>query len=205
MTREQTKLFLWGPPCGVLPPSDLAWINDCSYTNIHENQSHPKHARDATMLRRRKKIFGKEKNTFLGNLVSPAQTWLCISTPTVCVDRISIHLLCKHMVFNTISLTRNTKLGFCLHYVRPSNFQCVGFVIVSHLDSCSWPMGEFLAPRVDTAFPLLTLWEQGAGPVRWFSSETIMCWFTVRGRAVHSHCFLLTGKWLSGLPNGGRV
>lgn len=79
------------------------------------------------------------------------------------------------MVLNTITLTQNTKLGFCLHYVLPSNFQRVGFVIVSHLDSCSRPMGEFLVPRVDTAFPLLTLWEQGAGPVRWFSSETIMC------------------------------
>lgn len=66
---------------------------------------------------------------------------------------------------------------------RPANFQCDGFVIVSHLDSCSRPVGEFLVPRVDAAFPLLTLWEQGAGPVRWFSSETIMCWFTVRGRA----------------------
>lgn len=66
-------------------------------------------------------------------------------------------------------------------------------------------MGEFLVPTAAAAFPLLTLWEQGAGQVRWFSSETIMCWFTARGRAVHSHRFLLTGKWLSGLPNGGSV
>lgn len=94
---------------------------------------------------------------------------------------------------------------FLFAYAWPANFQCVSFVIVSHLDSCSWPVGEFLVPRVDTAFPLLTLWEQGAGPVRWFSSETIMCWFTVRGRAVHSHCFLLTGKWHSGLPYRGSV
>lgn len=53
--------------------------------------------------------------------------------------------------------------------------------------------------------PCLFYGNRGAGPVRWFSSETIMCWFTVRGRAFHSHCFLLTGKWLSGLPKGGSV
>lgn len=53
-----------------------------------------------------------------------------------------------------------------------SNLQCVGFVVDSQPDSCSWSVGEFLVPLVEAAFPLLTLWEQGAGPVRWFSSET---------------------------------
>lgn len=37
----------------------------------------------------------------------------------------------------------------------------------------------------------------GQGRFIWFSSETIMCWFTARGRAAPSHSFLLTGKWLS--------
>lgn len=96
-------------------------------------------------------------------------------------------------------------MQFLFAYAWPANFQCVCFVMVTYLDSCSWPVGEFLVLRVDTAFPLLTLWEQGAGPVRWFSSETIMCWFTVRGCALHSHCFLLTGKWHSGLPYRGSV
>lgn len=50
---------------------------------------------------------------------------------------------------------------FLFAYAWPVNFHCVRFVIVSHLDSCSGPVGEFLAPPVDTAFPLLTLWEQG--------------------------------------------
>lgn len=121
-----------------------------------------------------------------------------------CVERISNYLVCKYTVLlNTISLLRT--------YWTPNTVSVcicppgVSFVMVSPLDSCWRPVGEFLVPRVDTAFPLLTLWEQGAGPVRWFSSETIMCWFTVRGRAVHSHCFLLTGKWLSGLPYRGSA
>lgn len=91
--------------------------------------------------------------------------------------RISIHLLCKHNSVKQYFTCAHTKhqTQFLFVYAQLANFQCVSFVIISHLDSCSWSVGEFLVPRVDTAFPLLTLWEQGAGPVRWFSSETIMC------------------------------
>lgn len=33
------------------PVSDLNLINDSSYTNIHMNQSQPKHAHDASSIR----------------------------------------------------------------------------------------------------------------------------------------------------------
>lgn len=123
-----------------------------------------------------------------------------------CVDEISIHLFCKHCVKHCFVLHSHTRGGFWFHSAsqQTSSVSASSLSLIS-ADSCSCSVGEFLVPRVDAAFPLLTLWEQGAGPVRWFSSETIMCWFTVRGRADYSHCFLLTGKWLSGLPRGGSV
>lgn len=53
---------------------------------------------------------------------------------TLKYDRISIVAWCKHTVSNIIALIKKTK-GFLITYALPANFQCVGFVITSHLSA----------------------------------------------------------------------
>ena len=65
---------------------------------------------------------------------------MCISTPTLCVDRTSIHFTCKQMVKDCYGVSCSHiehQKWFLIAHAWPVNFQFVSFVIISHLDSCS--------------------------------------------------------------------
>lgn len=65
-------------------------------------------------------------------------------------------------VLNTFVLHSHTRGGFWFHSAsqQTSSVSASSSSLIS-ADSCSCSVGEFLVPRVDAAFPLLTLWEGG--------------------------------------------